>query len=126
MPRIVWLAETILPDVTDSFWDVQPWMVPFIVQLCGEYVIEIGQVIHRFATEHLPDPRLLTAFASSGTPLPPQRPVTGGWACGLRCHAQPKAPAARTRALHYQRGIRMVGLAGHRERPGRAAHVHRH
>jgi hypothetical protein len=22
--------------------DVQPWMVPFIVQLCGEYVIEIG------------------------------------------------------------------------------------
>jgi hypothetical protein len=40
-----------------------PWTVPFVIQLCGEYVLEIGQDILQFVTIDLPQkPQLLAAY----------------------------------------------------------------
>lgn len=42
----------------------EPWIVPFVVQLCGEYVHEIGTDVARFVTVELPrHPELRDAFA---------------------------------------------------------------
>ena len=40
-----------------------PWTIPFVIQLCGEYVIEIGQDILQFITQSLKlRPRLQAAY----------------------------------------------------------------
>ncbi|WP_130291788.1 hypothetical protein [Pseudonocardia sediminis] len=42
----------------------EPWIVPFVVQLCGEYVHEIGADVARFVTVELPrHTELRNAFA---------------------------------------------------------------
>lgn len=32
-----------------------PWTIPFVIQLCGEYVIELGEDVLAFLTRDLPD-----------------------------------------------------------------------
>jgi hypothetical protein len=44
----------------------EPWTAPFIVQLLGEYVIQICRDIERFARTKLP------ARPTTGTPSPPR------------------------------------------------------
>jgi hypothetical protein len=65
----------------------EPWVVPFVVQLCGEYVIEICADIERFASDVLPANALLrssyTAFLSQNATflaLTEQRAVSY-WSC---------------------------------------------
>ncbi|WP_156819345.1 hypothetical protein [Pseudonocardia sp. HH130630-07] len=50
--------------VRELFGVHEPWVVPFVVQLCGEYVHEIGADVARFVRSELPrHPELRHAFA---------------------------------------------------------------
>lgn len=47
------LRQKALRQILRSDLDV-PWTIPFVIQLCGEYVIEIGSDVLTFVTNSLP------------------------------------------------------------------------
>ncbi|MEQ3553184.1 hypothetical protein WIS52_22165 [Pseudonocardia nematodicida] len=50
--------------VRELFGVPEPWVVPFVVQLCGEYVYEIAADVDRFVRTELPQrPEMRAAYA---------------------------------------------------------------
>lgn len=63
-----------------------PWTIPFVIQLCGEYVIEIGSDVLTFVTTSLPErPALRKAYAvfvhetPNSSALQSSGPLATGW-----------------------------------------------
>lgn len=63
----------------------EPWTVPFVVQLCGEYLHEIGADVAHFLTEELSrHPELRNAFARFVRDNPRYLAITRNRAVGFR------------------------------------------
>lgn len=85
----------------------EPWVVPLVVQLCGEYVHEIGEDVLRFVTGELPHrPELRTAFARFVRDNPRYLATTRHRAVGFRDldhrwphHGDPRRPYPQLAAL---------------------------
>ena len=101
----------------------EPWIVPFVVQLCGEYVHEIGADVLRFVDAELPRrPELRNAFARFARDNPRFLATTRARAVGFRDldhrwrrEHDPRSPYPQIAALD---ALAMLAYGGGRSYPG--------
>ncbi len=106
----------------------EPWIVPFVVQLCGEYVIEICADIEHFASDVLPANAVLrhiyTAFLSQNATFLAltEHRATSYWSCYPRRQYPIQGRYPGLSALTKLRAISTQGMTPRLVDAGRPRH----